>query len=144
MSEYVPTTEHVINRLKEIQDRADAATEGPWSSHAFGYSGEGEPSSIVVHHDKFNWQAVRDGEFVASMPRWDAQESDDAEFIAHARADVPRLVEALRRVLDQVTEWRDESFSFFGGPVDEATSVRYECAQEVLAAVEAALGEVAS
>ena len=73
----------------------------------------------------------------------DADHPDESMDHCIVRNDVPALVAALRAVLDQVTEWRDESFSFFGGPVDEATSVRYECAQEVLAAVEAALGELA-
>lgn len=128
----------ISDRLAEIQARADNATHGPWELTLDG-----------------EVQGRRPG-FRGADPEMDPivgclDEAEDNEFIAHARADVPWLIEqvrkrdtALRAVLDQVTEWRDESFSFFGGPVDEATSVRYECAQEVLAAVETALGEVAS
>jgi hypothetical protein len=84
--------------LDAIEKRADAATEGPWFASDFGYSGEGEPSSIVVHQGKFDWQSIRDGEFVASMPTWDRQESDDADFIAQARTDVPALVARIREL----------------------------------------------
>ena len=130
------------DRLDKIQARADAATDGPWSSHAFGYSGDGEPSSIVVHHGKFNWQAVRDGEFVASMPRWDAQESDDAVFIAHARTDVPALVAAVRAVLDVCENYPVP-------PSDEDVTGAVLAGMEKLerlirAAIHESLGEVAS
>lgn len=55
--------------LDEIQDRADRATDGPWSW----------ASHVTVDGD--SWA--------------------DAEFIAHAREDVPRMVDALRGVLRQ-------------------------------------------
>lgn len=83
--------------LDAIEKRADAATDGPWFASDFGHSGESEPSSIVVHHGKFNWQSIRDGEFVASMPAsWVG--SDDADFIAQARTDVPALIARIREL----------------------------------------------
>jgi hypothetical protein len=85
--------------LRAMRERAEAATEGPWSSHEFGYPGESEPSSIVVHTGAFDWNAIRYGETerIASLD-WDAQEGANAEFIAHARTDLPALVGALEAV----------------------------------------------
>ena len=68
-----------MNRLNEIEARANAATEGPWD-----LIGGGEyvtPVGIMVAPD--------DG----------GVNGADAEFIAHARTDVPALVAALRAVL---------------------------------------------
>lgn len=90
-------------RLTEIEARAAAATEGPWSPHDFGHQGEEEPSSIVVHTGRFDWQAIYDGEdspAVAWMPGWDSQEDSNARFITAARQDVPALTAALRAVLE--------------------------------------------
>lgn len=69
-----------MNRLNEIEARANAATEGPWD-----LIGGGEyvtPVGIMVAPD--------DG----------GVNGADAEFIAHARTDVPALVAALRAVLE--------------------------------------------
>ena len=123
------------DRLAEIQARADAATDGPWAAHAFGYPGQEEPSSIVVHRGNFDWQAISDGEFVASMPMWDRQESDDADFIAHARTDVPALVAALRAVLAKCARVRQNNTGsdFRAGGIAAAGIIEH--------AVAAALGE---
>lgn len=138
----------ISDRLDEITARAGAATEGPWSSHAFGHSGEGEPSSIVVHRGKFDWRAIYDGEFIASMPRWDAQESEDAEFIAHARTDVPELVEAVRRrdaalraVLDlhKPEKFTDSEDTCSGCDIGTLDPPTWPC--PTVRAVQAALGE---
>jgi hypothetical protein len=67
--------------LAAIKARADAATEGPWA-----------PDRNGVHNQR--------GECVALT--YHANKHADAEFIAHARADVPALfaeVERLREVL---------------------------------------------
>ena len=73
--------------LGEIQDRADRATEGPWEAYSVpasrreaGYSAVGvSDTEVQVTQDVGGWL--------------------DADFIAHAREDVPRLVTALRAVL---------------------------------------------
>lgn len=73
--------------LDEIQARADRATDGPWSwaSHV---TVDGDPWAVFDESDHA-LASNRDG--------WAA----DAEFIAHAREDAPRMVAALRGVLRQ-------------------------------------------
>ena len=69
-----------MNRLNEIEARANAATEGPWD-----LIGGGEyvtPVGIMVAPD--------DG----------GVNGADAEFIAHARTDMPDMAAALRAVLE--------------------------------------------
>ena len=85
------------NRIKGIEARLSAAVPGPWVKHDFGYPGQEEPSSIVVHAGKFDWQAISEGEFIASIPAWDSQEDANAEFIANAPADIAYLLAELRK-----------------------------------------------
>lgn len=106
-------------RLDEIRERAEAATEGPWRSHDFGHAGEEEPSSIVVHVGRFDHSDLLtyDTETaVAYMPRWERQESDNATFIAHARTDVPDLLAEVDRLTAELAtaraawdEWKESS-----------------------------------
>lgn len=78
--------------LAQIEARAEAATEGPWdvASDADTYLkptdvvGPGEPGERFIICE---------------------YAGQDAEFIAHARADVPALVAALRAVLDELDQW---------------------------------------
>ena len=78
------------NPLDAIQARADAATEGPWEARTTGRAG-GD-----------HWYICDDGEAIAHISAQDGinedQREPDAEFIAAARTDVPRLVAALRAV----------------------------------------------
>lgn len=81
-------TDPIIDRLDQIKGRADKATEGPWlAEHS------GEQGNCVIPHD-----AKSTRESVAVIRLLDQQA--DAEFIAHARTDVPRIEAALRAVLD--------------------------------------------
>ena len=92
--------------LDEIQDRADRATEGPWSW----------ASHVTVDGD--SW-AVFDGSdhaLASNRDGWGA----DASFIAHAREDVPRLVAALRGVLRQADALDELAASPIGAGVDGA------------------------
>jgi len=81
-------------RLAEIHRRADAATEGPW----------------------FHWLSMSYGWTIQTARGWLFQHSDkgtaaDAEFIAHARADVPWLLAefaALREAYATLTAERDQ------------------------------------
>ena len=66
-----------MNRLNEIEARANAATEGPW-----------EASMDRVEHTGDSQYAVA----------YDVAREEDAEFIAHARTDLPRLLAAVRAV----------------------------------------------
>lgn len=73
--------------LDEIQARADAATEGPWTWAAHT-TADGDEWAVFDGGDSA-LAANRDG--------W----APDAAFIAAARTDVPRLVAALRAVLEE-------------------------------------------
>lgn len=120
-------------RLEEIQARADKATDGPWAAHV----------------DRFQDESYRDidgawipgvaekGFYEGDKPALSMLDPEDAEFIAHAREDVPWLIEqvrkrdaALRAVLD-LCDSTPEPYM----PVRQA---------EIHAAIEAALGEVNS
>ena len=72
-----------MNRLDKIEARANAATEGPWEAdwRFTGWDISGNDDDGLT-------------ELIAS----DAY-GEDAEFIAHARADVPDMAAALRAVL---------------------------------------------
>lgn len=88
--------------LDEVAARADVATGGPWAGP----------------HDEFG--CVRMGEYgwVAAGPSGSSPEYDvdseqgkkDAEFIAHARADLPQAIAALRAVLDEVATWHGDPY----------------------------------
>jgi len=71
--------------LQEVRDRADKATEGPWDM-------VWEDGEAYVFRGR-NWNR----EWVAS-----AATSDDTAFIAHARTDVPRLVELVGEMAEQL------------------------------------------
>lgn len=84
-----------MSALDKIQARVAAATPGPWKALGTG----------VVGGD--HWYVCDDGQSLASIASNDGDNEDqrrpDAEFIAHARMDVPRLVHALR----QFEKWAD-------------------------------------
>ena len=75
--------------LDEIQNRADKATEGPWDAY-----------SVPASRGKAGYSAVEVYDTEVQVTR-DASGWFDANFIAHPREDVPRLVAALRGVLRQ-------------------------------------------
>lgn len=91
-----------MTRLDEIKARAEAATEGPWS-----WSGRVAPvlsgyAGTSYRYSKEVIEAEHHGECGC---RSDCQlevtvDPLDAEFIASARSDIPRLVAALEAVLE--------------------------------------------
>ena len=84
------------DRLDEIEARADAATDGPWETRLF----DGLPGKKVV--GKREPSDLGRGPIVLMQPIFCTEQSaDNAEFIAHARTDVPALVAALRAVLNR-------------------------------------------
>ena len=87
--------------IQEIRDRADKATPGPWTP---------EDANPHKPHKRFAFY-IPEIMSAPSMPQYDGLTTEDAEFIAHSRADVPRLVELvgemawnLRNVTDQVQD----------------------------------------
>ena len=73
-----------MNRLDEIEARANAATEGPWFPNRYS-----EDWEVCGELDDNGNPALVASEAVET----------DAEFIAHARTDVPDMAAALRAVL---------------------------------------------
>lgn len=76
------------DRLDQIAARAGAATEGPW-----------EKRTVIGWEKVVSYGTEAMIQLVAEC-RHDECDIADAEFIAHARTDVPALVAALRAVLD--------------------------------------------
>ena len=72
--------------LDQIQARADAATEGPWTW----------ASHTTVDGDQWAVLDKQDHALAENRDGW----GPDAEFIAAARTDVPALVDALQAVLE--------------------------------------------
>lgn len=87
----------IEEHLRVIQERADAATDGPWVT--FDTSSEDPDLNDGLPH-------ILMPEYMRAMASWNeigyvsVDYPDDAEFIAHSRTDVPRLVAALLAVLD--------------------------------------------
>lgn len=79
--------------LAEMRARCDAATPGPWHNYSVN------PKTTPEHAIYSEWlegipEAITSEIASLLSPR-------DAHFIAHARTDVPRLIAALRAVLDR-------------------------------------------
>ena len=83
-----------------MRARVDAATEGPWISE---YSRE--QGTCVIPHD-----ARSTREAVATTHLYD--QAADAEFIAHARTDVPELLAALDEAWQQNANVNAQAKSF--------------------------------
>ena len=105
------------DRLNEIEARANAATEGPWfvSDDAVWVDrGEGNADGIT-----------------GPLAPWCFGEAD---FIAHARTDVPALVAALRAVLDLADRWAAQSTDY-----DEDTEQQIDDGKAIVRAIEEVL-----
>ena len=92
------------DELREIEERANAATAGPWVQSGETWDGDAT-GGVWVRLNGGSTDDVYDG--VAFVSRWEdrgkpdhaqSQDFQDAAFIAHARADVPTLVAEIRRL----------------------------------------------
>ena len=94
-----PTTPLTPADLAAMRARAEAATEGPWKQCGGSII---PPDELQGHfeHDPPDWIEWRSPEY----PRWLA----DAEFIAHARDDLPRLLDEVERLRGVVRGLRAE------------------------------------
>lgn len=82
-------------QLNEIEQRAKAATEGPWVVTTCRCEHSGlKPSEHGVLATKTSGMLA---DFCESL-----NDENDAEFIASARADVPQLVAEVRRLQGQI------------------------------------------
>ncbi len=85
----MPTT---LNKmLDEIMGRVSEATPGPWKMWD-GYGPRGDGMMMCAYLGTEDVHVVSSGNDIAAK-------REDFEFIAHARADVPRLVAIIRKLL---------------------------------------------
>lgn len=77
------TNKEILKRLKEIEERAVKATPGPWKAY-----------TEVASHMLKGPPPVDPTDGCGLFAR-----REDAEFIAHARADIPWLCDLVRKLL---------------------------------------------
>lgn len=86
-----------MKTLKEIKERAEAATKGPWRHF--------HKRSVTIPHEYAGRIVEQDWETFHKYEGY----LDDAEFIAHARTDIPRLVKALETAIQDLTSIKNIS-----------------------------------
>jgi hypothetical protein len=88
--------EHVLSEeeLVEILARADAATQGPWTSYIEGRDHTSGSSFIMTGPSEARGEDIE----------LSGATTADQDFIAAAREDVPRLVAEIRRLRRHVAE----------------------------------------
>ena len=128
------------DRLDEIQARADAATDGPWEArHRAGLDWLSQSPHVDNDgHEPGSSVGLADAVDPLWGSLWPSRNANaDAEFIAHARADVPALVAALRAVLDACSTY-EKTQAIYRIEMGQREIIRV-----VRAEIEAALREVA-
>lgn len=77
-------------RIAEIRAREEAATQGPWewSCHPWGWQMRAPDLHCRICTEEF---------YPESLPETVARQGSDAEFISHARDDVPYLLDRCER-----------------------------------------------
>lgn len=119
------TTEAMSARewIDAAQARCDRATPGPWRAPETPVPSWHNPSVIRGGAASVNESMPTD--WIAEAGPADANGQADAEFIAAARADLPRALAALRKVLEMhVPEGREELDGYF-------VTLCRECAENV-------------
>ncbi|MEN6533165.1 MAG: hypothetical protein ABFD89_05840 [Bryobacteraceae bacterium] len=101
----------ITDILDRIQAEADAATKGPWTR---------SPVSGVVGSLVEAWDGGLPSVNVAAVLPAPAC-ADNADLIAHARANVPRLVAAMRVLVEAVERMSRESMDETMGLVADET-----------------------
>lgn len=82
--------------LQEIRDRAEAATKGPWVS-ATRDGPFGTQSDVRTTE---GWPNVIASRTIVGAAKPIEQQESNFAFIAHARMDVPRLIDAVAEITD--------------------------------------------
>lgn len=96
-----------MNRLDEIEARANAATEGPWEWEGEA-KGEWEIGANSLVPSRRPDDPVLYG-YGYDASGIEVKSPADAEFIAHARTDVPALVSVARYALSQHNKDEDHN-----------------------------------
>ena len=113
-----------MNRLNEIEARANAATEGPWEWEGEA-KGEWEIGANSLVPSRRPDDPVLYG-YGYDASGIEVKNPADAEFIAHAREDVPALVAALRAVLELHVKARPITVAY---DTQERRGYCYVCAE---------------
>ncbi|WP_161605454.1 ead/Ea22-like family protein [Pimelobacter simplex] len=118
--------------LANIRARAEAATPGPWRVD--------EIARVWADRDPAGWDAFHIAACHDSVGRACDDDEANAEFIAHARADVPRLLDLLdeqrdviARVQALASEWAHQPTDY-----DEDTEQQIADGHALLAALDGA------
>lgn len=82
-------------QLQAIKDRAEKATLGPWDFER-GIKERGDRRPAVIEYFDYDY-----GEWFI---HGDISNLNDAEFIAHAREDIPKLVAEVERLKSAIAE----------------------------------------
>jgi len=93
------TTPLTDDELRAIEQRLAACTPGPWCHRMLGFiESLASPRMVIgVTCQKYDPDA-------APLPG-----RDNAEFIAHARQDVPRLIAEIRRLRECIEQFETEA-----------------------------------
>lgn len=83
------------DELKAIEERANAATPGPWIDKLMHITGMATPRVVIL---------AGDGAPVAMVTYEDPDPAGDAKFLSAAREDVPKLIAEIRR-LSEYKAW---------------------------------------
>ena len=111
-------------RLEEIKKRAKAATKGPWANYErVKHIARDQNGGLAIRLD------VPDESGEEWEPLWDGYDmlfpcSEDVDFIAHARTDIPELLAELERL----RAWIEA----FGGSDDVLMAQRHVAFRDVL------------
>lgn len=100
-------------RIAEIRQRAQQATKGPWE--VAPCSSDDEVRNVVSEYKRVeggaqaNWIAELDAslDFDSDIEGELERLQADAEFIAHARQDIPDLLDALARAQQEIVDLRE-------------------------------------
>lgn len=111
------------NYLREVDERAGKATEGPWEHRSYPsgteFIGMRDAKGVTVNLENFNPHEATGGYIGAHMTLYNVKafggesESDlelekalNARFIAHSRTDVPKLIRLLRAAMEMRLQLR--------------------------------------
>lgn len=102
-----PTEEDADGRLREIEERAQNATEGPWH-RLHDYDGAPNPNCQCgqVWSEPADWAVAYCDTQEQGEGFTKEQQMKNALFIAHARSDVPWLLSEVRRLEREMEEAR--------------------------------------
>lgn len=84
--------------LAAIEARVNAATKGPWSASIDNFDPDHSKLEAVVDNEQVDILFTMETGYEDSLEAHKSQAYKDAQFIAAARTDVPRLLAAVRKL----------------------------------------------